>query len=99
MKNSKLASKVFEALEEKCEEFRDYKLWCEYLEANKIHPRDYDNAEDAAEDLMEMANDGTVHIICFDPFRDNVDNDIGGFQFLMVPKEIADKIAMLKGMP
>lgn len=101
MKNSKIAEKVYELLSEKCEENfqgKTHDLWQDYLKSNGIVARDYDEAADAAEDLMEMANDGTEHIVCFDPFSDVVDN-VGGFQFLMVPKEIAEKIAVLNGLP
>lgn len=101
MKNSQLARKVYEALAEKCEEefsLSRYDHWCEYLKENNIRPRDYDEAADAADDLMDLANDGTDQVICDDPFSGVVDH-IGGFQFLMVPKELAEKIAVLKALP
>jgi len=108
MKNSKLAEKVYSALEEKCEEFKgkSHDDWCEYLENLGITPRDYDEAADAADDLIEFANEGNFshrpfkgeHIFCYDPFESVVDQ-IGGFQFLIVPKEFAEKIAVLGRLP
>lgn len=101
MKNSEIAEKVYKVLAERCEETfqgKTHDLWQDYLESNGIGSRDYDEAADAAEDLMEMANDGTEHVVCFDPFSNVVDN-VGGFQFLMVPKETAEKIAILGHLP
>jgi len=101
MKNSKIAQKVYGVLAETCEENfqgKTHELWQDYLESNGIGARDYDEAADAAEDLMEMANDGTDHVVCFDPFSDVFDH-IGGFQFLMIPKEIAEKIAVFGNLP
>ena len=104
MTNSQLAVKIYAVLEEKCEEFekRGYDHWCIYLKKNNIQARDYDSAEDAAEELMEMANDGNDQILCYDPFSsvaNNNGNFIGGFQFLMVPKKVAEKIAVLQHLP
>lgn len=94
MTNSQLAQKVYEALEEKCEEFKEYSPWCEYLKRNDILPRDYDEPLDAADDLVELVNEGTDRLLCFDPFP-SVVKSVGGYQFLMVPKELAEKIAVL----
>lgn len=109
MINSNLAKKVYEILEDKCEEFKGktHDDWFECLEGVGITPRDYDEASDAADDLMEFVNngnfshrpvDGREHIVCDDPFSSVVDH-IGGFQFLMVPKETAEKIAILGHLP
>jgi hypothetical protein len=92
--NSQLAEKVYEALEEKCEEFKDYNPWADYLKRNDIIPRDFDDARDAADDLVEMVNEGTDRLLCFDPFP-SVVKSRGGYQFLLVPKELAEKIAVL----
>jgi hypothetical protein len=99
MSNSQIADKVYEALQEKCDEFthRGYDHWCIYLKKNKIQARDYDYATDAAEDLMNLANDGSDHIVCYDPFSEV--KDLGGFQFLMIPKDFAEKIAVLGYLP
>jgi hypothetical protein len=104
-----MASKVYGVLSEKCEDYQGklHDDWCEYMEGFGIQVRDYDHADDAADDLMEFANDGNFshmpidgreHIVCYDPFSSVVDH-IGGFQFLMIPKEVADKIVVLNGMP
>jgi len=94
MTKSQLAQKVYEALEEKCEEFKSYSLWCEYLKRKDIQPRDYSVAYHAADDLVEMVNEGTECVVCFDPFQ-SVVKSRGGYQFLLVPKELAEKIAVL----
>ena len=104
MTNSQLAQKVYEVLEEKCEEFKEYRPWADYLKRNDIIPRDYDEASDAADDLVELVNEGTDQVrisflappvlLCFDPFP-SVVKSRGGYQFLMVSKELAEKIAVL----
>lgn len=110
MRNSNLANKVYEVLEEKCEEFKGKTRddWFECLEGVGITPRDYDEASDAADDLMEFVNngnfshrpvDGREQIVCYDPFSSVVEDHIYGFQFLMVPKETAEKIAVLGHLP
>lgn len=99
MNYTHIAAKVYEALEEKCEEFtqKGYDHWCIYLKKNNIQARDYDSATDAAEDLMELASNGSDHVLCLDPFSEV--KDLGGFQFLMVPKDFAEKIAILGHLP
>jgi hypothetical protein len=94
MTNSQLAKKVYEVLEEKCDQFKDYNLWCEYLKRIEVLPKDYEEPADAADELAELVNEGTDHIICFDPFP-SVVKSIGGYQFLMVPQKLAEKIAVL----
>jgi len=94
MTNSELAEKVYEVLENKCEDFKDYKLWSQYLKRISILPKDYYDSHDAADELAELVNEGTDYIICGDPFS-SVVKSIGGYQFLMVPKELAEKIAVL----
>jgi hypothetical protein len=82
MTNSQLAEKVYEALKNKCEnleEFAEYRLWRKYLGRNNIRLMDYIKESDAIEELVKLANDGTDHIICFE----------------MIPKELAEKIAVL----
>lgn len=115
MKNSQLAKKLYDVLKEKCEDmFSDHihpsgvlvglenkelrNKWTNYLESHGVKTRDYEDGDGAAEDLIDMINEGTDKILCHDPWS-GIDEEYGGFQFLMVPKDLALKIVVLGGIP
>lgn len=97
--NQKLAQKVYKILQDKCEnDFTSYEDWCLYLDKFQIKVKDYDSSTDAADDLIGMLNAGNFNdIICGEPYSSIY--DMGGFQFLIVSKDLAEKIAALNGIP
>lgn len=115
MKNSQLAKKLYDVLKKKCEDmFSDHihpsgvlvglenkelrNKWTNYLESHGVKTRDYEDGDGAAEDLIDMINEGTDKILCYDPWS-GIDEEYGGFQFLMVPKDLALKIVVLRVIP
>ena len=72
--------------------------WTNYLESHGVKTRDYEDGDGAAEDLIDMINEGTDKILCYDPWS-GIDEEYGGFQFLMVPKDLAFKIVALGWIP
>lgn len=101
MNKKKIAEKVYKVLYDKCEDSfgnKTYDDWCEYLEKYKIKTKDYIHSSDATDDLIDMANLPTGEVVCNDPFSSIVD-DYGGFQLILVPEEVAEKIAVLNSIP
>ena len=91
--NQQTSVKIYEALEEKCKEFKNYKLWRKYFKGHAINSKDYDS-EGSIEDLMNLANDDT-ELVC-DPFSSR-DPEIG-IPLLIIPKDVAEKLLVL-GVP
>lgn len=101
-KSSELANKVYEVLRKKCsDEFEDagWREWHVTLRNRGIECKGFDNHYDQIEELMRIIN-GRLDdfIVCPDPWvNQNQAYEVEGF--LIVPAQIAEKIAVLQGLP
>lgn len=101
-KSIELADKVYEVLKEKCEKEFEEKSWREWhvvLRDRGIECKGFDVASDQIEELMRIINHRSDEfVVCNDPWI-FVNEEYGYEGFLIVPIEIAEKIAILRGLP
>lgn len=101
MKSSDLANKVYEILYDKCKDSFEEKNWREWhvwLRDREIESRGFDNQYDQIEELMNTINNYDNVIVCSDPWV-SINEEYGHEGFLIVPTQIAEKIAVLRILP
>lgn len=102
MIKSQIAEKVYKVLQEKCrKEFEDagWREWHVMLRDRGIKSKGFDSTYDQIEELMRIVNDEKGDfVVCPDPWVN--ENQVYGHEgFLIIPTQIAEKIAVLQGLP
>lgn len=101
-KSSELADKVYNVLKEKCEKEFETKSWREWhvaLRNRGIECKGFDNLYDQIEELMKIINERSDEFVIFNDPWISVNEEYGHEGFLIVPLEMAEKIAVLQGLP
>jgi hypothetical protein len=103
MKKSKeIADKVYEVLHKKCnKEFEDssWREWHVVLRDRGISCKGFDNQYEMVEELMNIINNESLEfIVCPDPWV-SINQVYEQEGFLIIPLQIAEKIAVLQGLP
>lgn len=104
-KSSQLADKVYRILLDKCNnefEDRSWREWHVYLRDLEIESKGFDNNYEAMEELMRIINnkDKSLNefVVCSDPWV-SINQVYEQEGFLIIPLQLAEKIAVLQGIP
>lgn len=101
-KSSQLAEKVYKILFDNCSTVFEEACWREwhvFLRNLGIECKGFDNHYDQIEEMMRIINDRTdKFVICSDPWV-SINQVYGHEGFLIIPIALAEKIAVLQGLP